>query len=193
MKAGNSSEEVVSSQIHSLTVSDVYVQRCCVCLALDFCIKMSHINADLINYLSLSCFFIVSYLIKQVLYVVVVVVVCHPFLFILLLLFCRKKKETESWGWRKSKNGLKALFYQIISLTSFYKKTRNSTQSVGLLVLLVYVKCVEVFMHLFCFLSQAWRERYGVQGATGRSRAGYTELKGNQSSPETEIKKSGRD
>ncbi|XP_074493905.1 G-protein coupled receptor-associated protein LMBRD2a [Sebastes fasciatus] len=36
----------------------------------------------------------------------------------------------------------------------------------------------------------AWRERYAVQGATGRSRAGYTELKDNQSSPVTEIKNS---
>lgn len=36
----------------------------------------------------------------------------------------------------------------------------------------------------------AWRERYGVQGATGRTRAGYTELKDNQSSPVTEIEES---
>ncbi|XP_069555539.1 G-protein coupled receptor-associated protein LMBRD2B-like isoform X1 [Brachyistius frenatus] len=35
----------------------------------------------------------------------------------------------------------------------------------------------------------AWRERYGVQGATGCTRAGYTELKDNQDSPVTEIKK----
>ncbi|KAG8011967.1 LMBR1 domain-containing protein 2 [Nibea albiflora] len=35
-----------------------------------------------------------------------------------------------------------------------------------------------------------WRERYGVQGANGRTRAGYTELNDNQSSPVTEIKKS---
>ncbi|XP_047449041.1 G-protein coupled receptor-associated protein LMBRD2a [Mugil cephalus] len=33
----------------------------------------------------------------------------------------------------------------------------------------------------------AWRERYGVQGATGRSRAGYSELKDN--SPVTRMKK----
>ncbi|XP_029296619.1 G-protein coupled receptor-associated protein LMBRD2a [Cottoperca gobio] len=33
-----------------------------------------------------------------------------------------------------------------------------------------------------------WRERYEYQGATGRSRAGYTEFKDNQSSPVTEIK-----
>ncbi|TMS03145.1 LMBR1 domain-containing protein 2 [Larimichthys crocea] len=36
----------------------------------------------------------------------------------------------------------------------------------------------------------AWRERYGVQGANGRTRAGYTEFNENQSSPVTEIKKS---
>lgn len=36
----------------------------------------------------------------------------------------------------------------------------------------------------------AWRERYGVQGATGRTRAGYTEIKDNQSSPVKEIKRS---
>lgn len=36
----------------------------------------------------------------------------------------------------------------------------------------------------------AWRERYGVQGATGRTRAGYTELKDNQSSPVTELEES---
>lgn len=39
---------------------------------------------------------------------------------------------------------------------------------------------------------QAWRERYGVDGATGRNRAGYTELKDNQKEPVTKIKKSGR-
>uniref|UniRef100_A0A8C4HB85 LMBR1 domain containing 2a n=1 Tax=Dicentrarchus labrax TaxID=13489 RepID=A0A8C4HB85_DICLA len=38
---------------------------------------------------------------------------------------------------------------------------------------------------------QAWRERYGGQGATGQTRAGYTELKDSQSSPVTETKKSG--
>ncbi|XP_059193816.1 G-protein coupled receptor-associated protein LMBRD2a [Centropristis striata] len=36
----------------------------------------------------------------------------------------------------------------------------------------------------------AWRERYAVQGANGRTRAGYTELKDNQNSPVTEIKSS---
>ncbi|XP_078106971.1 G-protein coupled receptor-associated protein LMBRD2B-like [Sander vitreus] len=36
----------------------------------------------------------------------------------------------------------------------------------------------------------AWRERYGVQGATGRTRAGYTQLNDNQSSPVTEINNS---
>ncbi|XP_063345887.1 G-protein coupled receptor-associated protein LMBRD2a isoform X2 [Pelmatolapia mariae] len=36
----------------------------------------------------------------------------------------------------------------------------------------------------------AWRERYGVDGATGRNRAGYTELKDNQKEPATKIKKS---
>ncbi|XP_051277583.1 G-protein coupled receptor-associated protein LMBRD2B [Dicentrarchus labrax] len=36
----------------------------------------------------------------------------------------------------------------------------------------------------------AWRERYGGQGATGQTRAGYTELKDSQSSPVTETKKS---
>lgn len=36
----------------------------------------------------------------------------------------------------------------------------------------------------------AWRERYGVDGATGRNRAGYTELKDNQMEPVTKIKKS---
>ncbi|XP_033476515.2 G-protein coupled receptor-associated protein LMBRD2a [Epinephelus lanceolatus] len=36
----------------------------------------------------------------------------------------------------------------------------------------------------------AWRERYGVQGATGRTRAGYTELKDNHSSATAEIKNS---
>ncbi|XP_019959056.2 G-protein coupled receptor-associated protein LMBRD2B-like isoform X2 [Paralichthys olivaceus] len=35
----------------------------------------------------------------------------------------------------------------------------------------------------------AWREQYGAQGTTGRSRAGYTELEDNQNSPVTEIKK----
>lgn len=35
----------------------------------------------------------------------------------------------------------------------------------------------------------AWREKYGVQGASGRSRASYTELKDNQNSPVTEIKR----
>lgn len=37
----------------------------------------------------------------------------------------------------------------------------------------------------------AWRERYGAQGATGRTRPGYTELNGNQNSPVTEIKRNG--
>nr|XP_046243535.1 G-protein coupled receptor-associated protein LMBRD2B-like [Scatophagus argus] len=37
---------------------------------------------------------------------------------------------------------------------------------------------------------RAWRERYGVQGATRQTRAGYTELKDNQSSPITELKSS---
>lgn len=37
----------------------------------------------------------------------------------------------------------------------------------------------------------AWRERYRFQGATGRTRAGYTELTDNQISPLAEIKKSG--
>lgn len=36
----------------------------------------------------------------------------------------------------------------------------------------------------------AWRERYGVDRATGRNRAGYTELKDNQKEPVTKIKKS---
>ncbi|XP_044051851.1 G-protein coupled receptor-associated protein LMBRD2B-like [Siniperca chuatsi] len=36
----------------------------------------------------------------------------------------------------------------------------------------------------------AWRERYGDQGATGRTRAAYTELKDSQSSPVMEIKES---
>uniref|UniRef100_UPI0037E82DC4 G-protein coupled receptor-associated protein LMBRD2a n=1 Tax=Semicossyphus pulcher TaxID=241346 RepID=UPI0037E82DC4 len=36
----------------------------------------------------------------------------------------------------------------------------------------------------------AWRERYGVNGITGRTKAGYTEIKDNQSSPVTENKKS---
>lgn len=36
----------------------------------------------------------------------------------------------------------------------------------------------------------AWRERYGVQGSTGQARAGYTELKDNQSNPVTQIKNS---
>lgn len=36
----------------------------------------------------------------------------------------------------------------------------------------------------------AWRERYGVEGATGRNRTGYTELKDNQEDPVTKIKKS---
>lgn len=35
----------------------------------------------------------------------------------------------------------------------------------------------------------AWREHYGAQRATERTRAGYTELKDNQSSPVTEIQK----
>lgn len=78
-------------------------------------------------------------------------------------------------------------------LLQFSKKPRKSTQFVASLVRLVCVKCVEVFMCLFCFLLQAWRERYGAQGATGRTRAGYTEIKDNQSSPVTEIKKGGRD
>ncbi|XP_068461265.1 G-protein coupled receptor-associated protein LMBRD2B-like [Clinocottus analis] len=33
----------------------------------------------------------------------------------------------------------------------------------------------------------AWRERYGVQGATGRTRAGYTELKDDQSCSVTDV------
>ncbi|XP_028271066.1 LMBR1 domain-containing protein 2-B-like [Parambassis ranga] len=37
----------------------------------------------------------------------------------------------------------------------------------------------------------AWREQYGVQGAMGQTRVGYTELRDNQSSPETETKTSG--
>ncbi|XP_031712019.1 G-protein coupled receptor-associated protein LMBRD2B-like [Anarrhichthys ocellatus] len=36
----------------------------------------------------------------------------------------------------------------------------------------------------------AWTERYGVQGATGRTRGGYTELKDDQSRPVTEINSS---
>ncbi|XP_070760585.1 G-protein coupled receptor-associated protein LMBRD2a [Enoplosus armatus] len=36
----------------------------------------------------------------------------------------------------------------------------------------------------------AWREQYEAQGATGRTRTGYTELKDNQSSPVTGIKNS---
>nr|XP_040052232.1 G-protein coupled receptor-associated protein LMBRD2B-like [Gasterosteus aculeatus aculeatus] len=36
----------------------------------------------------------------------------------------------------------------------------------------------------------AWRERYGVHGATGRTRAGYTELNDDQSSRVTEIQSS---
>ncbi|XP_034398147.1 G-protein coupled receptor-associated protein LMBRD2B-like isoform X2 [Cyclopterus lumpus] len=36
----------------------------------------------------------------------------------------------------------------------------------------------------------AWRDRYGVQGATGRSRGGYTELKDDQSCPVTEVNNS---
>ncbi|XP_053181243.1 G-protein coupled receptor-associated protein LMBRD2a [Scomber japonicus] len=37
----------------------------------------------------------------------------------------------------------------------------------------------------------AWRERYGAQGTGGRTRGGYTELKGNQNSPVTEIRRNG--
>ncbi|XP_008302158.1 LMBR1 domain-containing protein 2-B-like [Stegastes partitus] len=37
----------------------------------------------------------------------------------------------------------------------------------------------------------AWREQYGVQGAAGRTRAGYTELKDEQASPALENKKNG--
>uniref|UniRef100_A0A7N6BFN5 LMBR1 domain containing 2 n=1 Tax=Anabas testudineus TaxID=64144 RepID=A0A7N6BFN5_ANATE len=36
----------------------------------------------------------------------------------------------------------------------------------------------------------AWRERYGVQGTTGWTRAGYTQIKDNQNSSVTESKKS---
>eukprot|EP00064_Thunnus_orientalis_P002002 superscaffoldBa00000139_g2007 len=39
--------------------------------------------------------------------------------------------------------------------------------------------------------TSAWRERYGAQGATGRTRPGYTELNDNQNSPVTEIKRNG--
>ncbi|CAG5923644.1 unnamed protein product [Menidia menidia] len=38
----------------------------------------------------------------------------------------------------------------------------------------------------------AWREKYGVQTALGQSKTGYAELKDNQSSPETEMKRSGK-
>lgn len=41
------------------------------------------------------------------------------------------------------------------------------------------------------FLFQAWRQRCGLQGATGWTRSGYTGLKDNQSGLVTEIKKSG--
>ncbi|XP_062237824.1 G-protein coupled receptor-associated protein LMBRD2B-like isoform X2 [Platichthys flesus] len=37
---------------------------------------------------------------------------------------------------------------------------------------------------------RTWREQYGAQGTTGRSRAGYSDLEDNQNSPVTEIKKS---
>lgn len=45
----------------------------------------------------------------------------------------------------------------------------------------------------FCFLLQAWRDRYGAQEGAGRSRAGYTEINDDQSSPVTETKNSGKD
>lgn len=67
----------------------------------------------------------------------------------------------------------------------FSPRPRQSVASLFQLVCVSSYLCV-------CFtpLFQAWRERYGNQGATGRSRAGYTELK--DDSPVTESKKSGR-
>lgn len=78
--------------------------------------------------------------------------------------------------------GSNILFYQIIyqSLTIFYNLPSMSAHWFYWFVLSVW-----------CFLFQAWRERYGLQGATGRTRSGYTELKDNQSSLVTEIKKNG--
>lgn len=78
--------------------------------------------------------------------------------------------------------------------SQFSKKQIKSTQSVDSLVLLVCIKLLllRYLQNVVFFLPQAWRERYGGQGATGRTRAGYTELKDNQSSPVTETKRSGR-
>lgn len=80
--------------------------------------------------------------------------------------------------------------HQLIS-NHFLRSQETLPSPVGSLVLLVCVKCA--WYCIFCFLFQAWRERCGIHGATGRTRVGYTELKDNQSSPVTEIKKSGRD
>lgn len=55
-----------------------------------------------------------------------------------------------------------------------------------------YPTCTQVFMCMFCFLLQAWRDRYADNEGAGRTRAGYTELKDNQKSPLVRLKKSGK-
>lgn len=86
----------------------------------------------------------------------------------------RKRQKAEDGENRRS-----------VRLLYFIKSSLN-------LLMVVNVKRVWVFLCISCILFQAWRERYGVQGANGRTRAGYTEFNENQSSPVTEIKKSGR-
>uniref|UniRef100_A0A3Q4H091 LMBR1 domain containing 2a n=1 Tax=Neolamprologus brichardi TaxID=32507 RepID=A0A3Q4H091_NEOBR len=71
----------------------------------------------------------------------------------------------------------------------FFSRSRQEDLSSLLACRFYWFVCI---VCLLCFVLQAWRERYGVDGAAGRNRAGYTELKDDQKEPVTKIKKSGR-